>query len=251
MRKPLIAGNWKMFKTPQEAAAFFDAFLPLVAGHTRDEIAIYPSITSLPTALDKTAGSNVLIGAQTMHWLDEGAYTGETSATQLLAIGCQRVLLGHSETRQYFGETSERVNLKLKAAIAHNLSPIVCVGESHVERDGGRTEKVLREQISIALLDIKPDEAHNLVIAYEPLWAIGSGQSATPEQAAESHSIIRHEISKDLGTAFANSVRVLYGGSVKPDNIAALMSQEEIDGALVGGASLDPHGFARVVQYSS
>jgi len=249
MRKPLIAGNWKMYKTPQEAVAFFEAFLPLVAGYSRDDIAFFPSMTSLTHVLEATAGSSVRAGAQNMHWLNEGAYTGETSPAMLAAIGCDHVLLGHSELRLYFGETSERVNLKLRAAINHGFTPVVCVGESLAERENGQTEATLRTQVSIALRNVTSSEAHRLVIAYEPVWAIGTGLTASPDTAAEAHAIIRHEIGHCLGRETAEGMRILYGGSVKPENIANLMQQDGIDGALVGGASLDPVAFAKLVQY--
>ena len=250
MRKPIIAGNWKMYKTPTESIAFLDAFLPLVANHTRDEIRLFPSITSLPTVLDSIAGTTVHAGAQTMHWLNEGPYTGETSPTMLLAIGCKHVLLGHSEQRLYFGETSERVNLKLKAAISHGIAPIVCVGEHLSEREENRTEEVLRNQLRTALLNVSAAEAQHVVIAYEPVWAIGTGKTATPEIAAEAHAILRHELALCCGKPLAETTRILYGGSVKPDNISELMAQHDIDGALVGGASLVPASFAAIVKYS-
>ena len=250
MRKPIIAGNWKMYKTPTESLAFLDAFLPLVANHTRDEILLFPSITSLPTVLDAKVGTNVQAGAQTMHWLNEGPYTGETSPTMLLAIGCKHVLLGHSEQRLYFGETSERVNLKLKAAISHGIAPIVCVGEHLSEREENRTEEVLRNQLRTALLNVSAAEAQHVVIAYEPVWAIGTGKTATPEIAAEAHAILRHELALCCGKPLAETTRILYGGSVKPDNISELMAQHDIDGALVGGASLVPASFAAIVKYS-
>ena len=250
MRKPIIAGNWKMYKTPTESLAFLDAFLPLVANHTRDEILLFPSITSLPTVLDAKVGTNVQAGAQTMHWLNEGPYTGETSPTMLLAIGCKHVLLGHSEQRLYFGETSERVNLKLKAAISHGIAPIVCVGEHLSEREENRTEEVLRNQLRTALHNVSAAEAQHVVIAYEPVWAIGTGKTATPEIAAEAHAILRHELALCCGKPLAETTRILYGGSVKPDNISELMAQHDIDGALVGGASLVPASFAAIVKYS-
>jgi triosephosphate isomerase len=249
MRKPIIAGNWKMYKTPTESLTFLDAFLPLIADHTRDEILLFPSITSLPTVLDAKAGTNVQAGAQTMHWLNEGPYTGETSPTMLLAIGCKHVLLGHSEQRLYFGETSERVNLKLKAAISHGIAPIVCVGELLSERDENRTEEVLRTQLRTALHNVSTAEAQHLVIAYEPVWAIGTGKTATPDIAAEAHAILRHELTLCCDKSIAENARILYGGSVKPDNIASLMAHPDIDGALVGGASLVPATFAAIVHY--
>ncbi|HEX4156188.1 MAG TPA: triose-phosphate isomerase [Acidobacteriaceae bacterium] len=250
MRKPIIAGNWKMYKTPQETLAFLEAFLPLVKDHIRDEVRIFPSFTSLAAAIEAAAGSNIHIGAQTMHWLNEGAYTGETSPPMLLSLGCRHVLLGHSEQRQYFGETDERINLKLKSATAHGIYPIVCVGEVLSEREQNKTEEVLRTQVRAALKNIAPAEARHLVIAYEPVWCIGTGLTASPEMAADAHRIVRHELARCLDEQTAQNTRILYGGSVKPENISALMAQEEIDGALVGGASLAPSTFAGIVQYA-
>jgi len=250
MRKPLIAGNWKMYKTPKESLAFLDAFLPLVKDHTHDDILLFPTMTSLAATIEATANTNVRAGAQNMHWLDEGPYTGETSPTMLMSIGCRHVLLGHSEQRLYFNETDERVNLKLKAAINHGLTPIVCVGEMLTEREDNKTEQTLRTQIRNALRNITASEAHRLVIAYEPVWAIGTGSTATPEIAADAHRIVRHELAHCLGQQAAEDTRILYGGSVKPDNISALMAQPEIDGALVGGASLAPATFASIVHYA-
>lgn len=250
MRKPIIAGNWKMYKTPKESLAFVEAFLPLVKDHTRDEIRIFPSITSLAPVLEATQGTNVHAGAQTMHWLNEGAYTGETSPTMLLALNCRHVLLGHSEQRMYFGETDERVNLKLKAALSHGLAPIVCIGELLAERESDQTEATLRSQLRNALRNVTAAEARHLVIAYEPVWAIGTGLTASPEIAADAHRIIRHELALCCDHQTADATRILYGGSVKPENISALMAQEEIDGALVGGASLIPSSFANIVHYS-
>jgi triosephosphate isomerase len=249
MRKPIIAGNWKMYKTPKESLAFVSAFLPLVEGHDRDEILLFPTITSLASVIEAVAGTNVRAGAQNMHWLNEGAYTGQTSPTMLLSIGCRHVLLGHSEQRMYFNETSERVNLKLKAAISHGMTPIVCVGELLAERENSQTEEVLRTQVRTALHNVSAAEAQRLVIAYEPVWAIGTGATATPEIAAEAHAMIRHELAHCCGSQIAQETRILYGGSVKPENISALMAQQQIDGALVGGASLVPATFASIVRY--
>ena len=250
MRKPVIAGNWKMYKTPKESLAFLDAFLPLVEGHTRDEIILFPTMSSLGYVIDAAQGTNVRAGAQNMHWLNEGPYTGQTSPTMLVSIGCRHVLLGHSEQRLYFNETYERVNLKLKAAINHGITPIVCVGELLGEREDGKTEETLRTQVRNALRNISPSEARRLIIAYEPIWAIGTGSTASPEIAAEAHTIIRHELNHCCDQQTADGTRILYGGSVKPENIGALMKQESIDGALVGGASLIPTDFAKIVQYS-
>jgi triosephosphate isomerase (TIM) len=248
MRKPLIAANWKMYKTPKESLAFLDEFLPLVQDHTSSDIAIFPTMSSLAHVIDATKGTNSTAGAQTMHWLDEGPYTGETSPTMLKSIGCTRVLIGHSERRQYFNETDETVNLKLKAALAHDLVPIVCVGETFDKRQSGLTEAVLRWQVACALNGIHGHACSHLVIAYEPVWAIGTGSVATPQQANEAHAIIRREVAAHLGPHCADGIRILYGGSVKPDNVATLMAESEIDGALVGGASLQPKSFAAIVK---
>ncbi len=248
-RKALIAANWKMYKTPAEAQAFVDAFLPLVAGHTRDEIALFPSPVLLPTVVAACNASNVAVGAQNIHFAEEGAYTGETSVGQLIAVGGTHTLIGHSERRQYFCETDEIVNKKLHTALKHAIVPIVCVGEVLEERESGKTAGVLKTQITGAFAGITPAVAAPIVIAYEPVWAIGTGRTATPEIAADAHRIIRAEVAKLLGNDVAAAMRILYGGSVKPDNATALISQEEIDGALVGGASLKPDSFAAIVKY--
>ena len=251
MRKPIIAGNWKMYKTPRESLAFLDAFFPLVEGHTRDEILICPTMSSLAYVLDAVRGTNVAAGAQNMHWLNEGPYTGQTSPTMLVSLGCRHVLLGHSEQRLYFNESYERVNLKLKAAINHGITPIVCLGELLAEREDEKTEEVLRTQIRTALRNISATEARRLVIAYEPIWAIGTGSTASPEIAAAAHTIIRQELKHCCGETTAGNTRILYGGSVKPENIASLMAQDDIDGALVGGASLVPTTFAEIIHYET
>jgi triosephosphate isomerase len=249
MRKPLIAGNWKMYKTPRESLAFLEKFLPLVKDHARDEIALFPTMSSLGYVIEATKGTNVRAGAQTMHWLNEGPYTGQTSPTMLASIRCTHVLLGHSERRIYANETDEMVNLKLKAAFAHALTPIVCVGETLEKRQANLTEAVLRWQIANALNGIEAEGSETMAIAYEPIWAIGTGSTATPSQVSEAHKIIRREVAERLGQKRADEMRILYGGSVKPENTAMLMAQPEIDGALVGGASLDPETFARIVCY--
>jgi triosephosphate isomerase len=248
-RKALIAANWKMYKTPAEAKAFVDAFLPLVAGHTRDEIALFPSPVLLPTVIEAAKGSNVAVGAQNIHFAEEGAYTGETSIAQLKAVGGTCTLIGHSERRQYFAETDEIVNKKLLAALKNGILPIVCVGEVLEEREAGKTADVLKKQVTGAFAGVTPEMAKPIVIAYEPVWAIGTGKTATPEMAAAAHKIIRAEVAKLLGPEIANNMRILYGGSVKPDNATALIGQEEIDGALVGGASLKPDSFEKIVKY--
>src|SRR6185437_65373 len=251
MRKPLIAANWKMYKTPAESIAFIDDFLPLVASQQKTDIVLCPAMVCLGATIAATKGTEVRIGAQTMDWHDNGAYTGETSPLMLNAIGATHVLIGHSERRQYFNETDTTVNLKLKAALAHNIIPIVCVGEHRNERESGKTNDVLRLQIEIALEGIDAAAAKPLVVAYEPVWAIGTGLTATPEIAEEAHKFIRAEIAKALGAELAASTRILYGGSVKPDNAASLCGLGDIDGALVGGASLDPTSFAQIIANSS
>ncbi len=248
-RKPLIAANWKMYKTPTQAKEFVSVFLPLVHGHTRDEIVLCPPFVDIATVVAATHGSNVHVGGQNMHWQEEGAFTGEVSAAMLAAAGCTHVILGHSERRQLFGETDETVNQKLHTALQHKLTPIVCVGELLAEREDGKTEEVLLRQTSKALVGIAADAARHIVIAYEPVWAIGTGKTATPEMAAEAHLIIRSQVARSLGRELADKMRILYGGSVKPENATTLLNQPEIDGALVGGASLDPQSFAKIVQY--
>jgi triosephosphate isomerase (TIM) len=249
MRKKLIAANWKMYKTPDQTRDFFREFLPLVAGHTRDEIVVCPSFLDLPAALEAAKGSSVAIGAQNVHWKAEGAFTGETSVLQLLALGVTNVIIGHSERRQYFGETDDTVNLRLKTALEAGFTPICCIGEVLEEREAGATDDVLRRQCTRAFHAVSAKKAAKLVIAYEPVWAIGTGKTATPVIAAEAHAVIRNEVTRIFGEDFAAKLRILYGGSVKPDNASALMAEEEIDGALVGGASLDPESFTAIVKY--
>jgi triosephosphate isomerase len=249
-RKPLIAANWKMYKTPTQALEFAHAFLPLVHNHTRDEIVLCPPFVDLAALVEATRGTRIQVGAQNMHWQEEGALTGEISAGMLTAAGCTHVIVGHSERRQFFGETDQTVNRKLCAALQHKLTPIFCVGELLAERESGQTEEVLLRQTAQGLLDIAPEHARSIVIAYEPVWAIGTGKTATPEMAAEAHLMIRSQVARILGRQIADGMRILYGGSVKPDNATSLLNQPEIDGALVGGASLDPHSFAKIVTYT-
>jgi triosephosphate isomerase len=238
-----------MYKTPDETRDFFRDFLPLVSGHTRDEIVVCPPYTDVATALEATRGSNVSIGVQNVHWKADGAYTGEISAPMLLCLGVTHVIVGHSERRQYFGETDDTVNLRLKTALESGLVPICCVGEVLEEREAGLTEDVLRRQCVRAFHAISAKKAAKLIVAYEPVWAIGTGKTATPELASEAHAVNRREAAEVFGEQFAAQLRILYGGSVKPENVSSLMSQEEIDGALVGGASLDPKSFAAIVKY--
>jgi triosephosphate isomerase (TIM) len=249
MRRKLIAGNWKMYKTPDEARAFVREFVPLIANHNRDDIALFPPYVSIPATLEAVAGSSIEVGAQNMHWEKQGAYTGEVAAGMLTCIGCKQVIVGHSERRQYFGETDDGVNRKLRGALADGLHAIVCIGEFFEERESGLTESVLRRQVGAALREISGEDAGKFAIAYEPVWAIGTGKTATPEIASEAHYFIRAEVAKAIGKDAADHLRILYGGSVKPENAHALMSQEEIDGGLVGGASLDPKSFAAIVKW--
>ena len=249
MRKKMMAANWKMYKTPEQAREFFRDFLPMVAGHDRDEIVVCPPYIDICCATQVTKGSNVAVGAQDLHWEKEGAFTGEICPAMLLAAGCTHAIVGHSERRQYFGETDDIVNFKLKAALEAGLIPIVCVGEVLEEREADLTEDVLRRQCLRAFYAISGKKAHNLVVAYEPVWAIGTGKTATPRLAAKAHSLIRGEAAKAFGQELADNLRILYGGSVKPENVKSLMAEEEIDGALVGGASLDPKSFAAIVKY--
>jgi triosephosphate isomerase len=249
MRKKVIAANWKMYKTPEQAAAFFREFLPMVAGHTRDEIVVCTPYVDLQIAIEAARGSNVMIGAQNVHWEKEGAFTGEISVGMLGALGVSHVIIGHSERRQYFNETDDTVNRKLEVALENHFTPIVCVGEVLEEREAGLTEDVLRRQCMRAFNGISARKAARLTIAYEPVWAIGTGKTATPEMAVDAHTVIRHEAGKTFGDEFAANLRILYGGSVKPEICEALLCEEEIDGALVGGASLDPVAFTKIVKY--
>lgn len=249
-RKKVIAANWKMYKTPAQAQEFVQAFLPLVVNQDRDEIVLCPSDTSLSVVIAAVTGSNVAVGAQNMYFADEGAFTGETSPVMLKAINVSHVILGHSERRQYFAETDETVNKKLLAALKHGLNPIVCIGEVLAERESGKTEEVLLRQVRKAFEGVTNPQCEPIVIAYEPVWAIGTGKTATPEMAAEAHAIVRKEIAAVIGKEASETMRILYGGSVKPENASALMNETEIDGALVGGASLDPQSFAKIVKYS-
>jgi triosephosphate isomerase (TIM) len=246
-RRIMIAGNWKMYKTLPETCAFFDAFLPLVSGKTEKEIVIAPPYTSLCAAVEKTKGTNVGVSAQNLDWRKEGAFTGEVSAVMLADAGCRYVIVGHSERRQFFGETDSRVAQKTKAALDAGLTPIVCVGELLNEREEGRTEAVLSQQFIGGPGSLTADEFSRILIAYEPVWAIGTGRVATPEIAAAAHKFLRQCVAEQYSAEHAAAVRILYGGSVKPENIQGLQAQEELDGALVGGASLDAKSFADIV----
>ena len=238
VRKPLIAGNWKMYKTVPEAVATARDLAELVARVEDVDIMIAPPAIALSSVAPALAGSPVALGGQNLHWENEGAFTGEVSAPMLVSSGCRYVIIGHSERRQYFGETDETVNRKTRSATKAGLVPVVCVGETEAQRDAGQTFSVLDNQIKIGLKGLSLSDLAELVIAYEPVWAIGTGKTASGEQAQEVHRFLRELIEKIFSIDLANSVRILYGGSVKPDNAAALMAMADIDGALVGGASL-------------
>ena len=247
-RRPLMAGNWKMFKTPAEAREFVRAFAPLVADVTDREILLCPPFVSLAAALGETEGTNVEIGAQTMHFADSGAYTGEVSPPMLLELGVTAVIVGHSERRQYYNENDPDLARKVRAALDVGLMPVLCVGETEDERERGETEPKLTGQLDVDLEALAADELAAVAIAYEPIWAIGTGKTATPEMAEETIAFIRARLRARFGDA-AESARILYGGSVKAANIDELMAQPDIDGVLVGGASLDPREFARIVLF--
>jgi triosephosphate isomerase len=246
-RTPICAANWKMHKTRPEAVAFVDAFLPVASGLLGAvEVVICPPFTSLALTVERCAATKVRVAAQNMHFAEAGAFTGEVSAQMLVELDVDGVILGHSERRQMFGESDEALARKLPAALAAGLQPILCVGESLEQREAGETEAVLRRQVEADLAGVADSDLRNLVIAYEPVWAIGTGRNATSAQAAEAIAFIRSLVaSRD--DAAAAAVRILYGGSVKPENAAEVLGSDDVDGALVGGASLDPDDFAAVV----
>jgi len=238
-----------MYKTPAETLAFFDQFRPLVEASTHAEIVICPPFIDIAAAVQGAGNTRIQIGAQNLYWEPEGAFTGEISAPMLRAAGCQWVIVAHSERRQYFGETEETAVKKVRAALQAGLTPIYCVGENLDEREGGKMRDVLVRQLQGCVGKLTAAEFADLVIAYEPCWAIGTGKVATPEIAQRAHAFIRAELSGQFGAEAAAACRILYGGSVKPDNVTGLMAQEDIDGALVGGASLDPESFAAIVNF--
>ncbi|GAC1615700.1 MAG: triose-phosphate isomerase [Candidatus Acidiferrum sp.] len=249
MRRRVIAGNWKLFKTQSETRAFFSAFLPLVTQGNHCDIVVAPPFTSIPAAAEAAKTTQIAIAGQNVHWEKEGAFTGEISPAMLLDAGCRYVIIGHSERRQFFGETDETVLKKTRAALAAGLIPIVCLGEMLADREAGRTEAVCGGQFEGSVGSLTPDEFSRILIAYEPVWAIGTGLTATPEIAAAVHRFIRKCAAERFSAGHASALRILYGGSVKPDNIQGLMAQEELDGALVGGASLDAKSFAAIVNH--
>jgi len=247
-RRRVIAGNWKMYKNQEETRAFFAAFLPLVAGVKDCDIVVAPPFTNIPAAVEATKGTQIGISAQDVYWEKEGAYTGQVSTGMLVEAGCRYAIIGHSERRQFFGETNETVFKKTKAALAAGLTPIVCIGEMLADREAGRTEQVCQSQFQGSVGALTPEEFSRILVAYEPVWAIGTGRTATPEIAGAVHKFVRQCAAEKFTASHASALRILYGGSVKPDNIQGLMAQEELDGALVGGASLDPKSFASLVK---
>jgi triosephosphate isomerase len=249
MRRPVIAGNWKMYKTQGEARAYFSALVPLVQGCVHCDIIVAPPFTALAASVDAVQGTPISIAAQDMHGEPEGAFTGEVSAAMLVETGCRAVIIAHSERRQFFGETDESANKKIRTALVAGLTPILCVGELLAEREGGKTEEVLGRQFREGVASLTGAEFSRIILAYEPVWAIGTGRTATPEMAADAHRFLRQQAAASFTPERAAGLRILYGGSVKPDNIKGLMAQIEIDGALVGGASLNPGAFASIVNF--
>lgn len=248
-RHPVIAGNWKMYKTIAEAVKFVESLKPKLAGVRHCDIIVAPPFTAINAVAKAVEGSNIQVAGQDVGWEKEGAFTGDVSAPMLLEAGSKFVIIGHSERRQIHGETDERVNQKLKAALAAGLAPVVCLGETLAERDQNQTAAVLERQFTAGFAGLTAQDFSRIIIAYEPVWAIGTGRTATPEIAAESHARLRGLAARRFGNPEADSIRILYGGSVKPDNIRALMAHEEIDGALVGGASLKVDSFTAIVHY--
>jgi len=250
VRRPLLAGNWKMYKTVAEAVALAQEIRAGLALPLKDrDVLVAPPFTALSAVSEALRGSGVLLGAQNMHWEREGAITGEISPVMLKDVGCAHVILGHSERRHIFGESDEMIARKTRAAVDNGLTPILCVGETLPERESSRTLEVVERQLERALRALTPDEASRAVVAYEPVWAIGTGRTATPDQAQEVHAFIRKRVGVTHGEPPAAALRILYGGSVKPDNVDGLMSQPDVDGALVGGACLKAESFLRIVHF--
>jgi triosephosphate isomerase len=247
-RRRVIAGNWKMYKNQADTRAFFAVLLPLVAGVTDCDILVAPPFTNIPAAVAAAKGTAIAISAQDVFWEKEGAYTGQISPGMLVEAGCGYAIVGHSERRQFFGETNETVFKKTQAALAAGLTPIVCMGEMLADREAGNTEMVIQAQFKGSVGALTAEQFSRILIAYEPVWAIGTGRTATPEIAAAVHKFVRQCAAVQFAPSSASALRILYGGSVKPDNIQGLMAQEELDGALVGGASLDPKSFASLVK---
>ena len=250
MRRRVIAGNWKMYKTLADTRAFFSAFAPLAASAKHCDIVVAPPFTAISTAVEAAKNTIIAIAGQNVSWSKEGAFTGEVSAPMLAEAGCRYVIIGHSERRQLFHETDDNVAKKTLIALNSSLTPIVCVGETQEDRDAGLAEEVLRRQFRGGPGALTPEEFSRILIAYEPVWAIGTGRTATPEIAAAAHRFLRQCAAEQFSAGHASALRILYGGSVKPDNIQGLMAQEELDGALVGGASLDAKSFAALVNFA-
>ncbi len=250
MRKPLIAGNWKMHKTPEEARAFASQLLEELKEEREVEVVVAPPFVSLLPVKEALGNGPIKLAAQNVHWEKEGAFTGEVSPLMLREAGCEYVIVGHSERRGYFGETDEVVNRKVKALLDVGLKPILCVGETLKEREEGKTFEVVEAQVKGGLKDLEAEGGKELVVAYEPVWAIGTGRTATPHQAQEVQAFIRGILKELFGEEVAREIRILYGGSVKPENITELMAEEDIDGALVGGASLKVDSFVKIVRYN-
>jgi triosephosphate isomerase len=248
-RKPIIAGNWKMNKTSTEARDLASKLIPLVSGVKDRDIVLAPPFTSIPAVAETIKGTNMALSAQDLFWEEKGAFTGEISAEMLLDLGCKYVIIGHSERRQFFGETEETVNRKVRQALNKGLLPIVCVGELLSEREAGKANEVIERQVVGGLKGVTSAEMQKIVIAYEPVWAIGTGKTATPDQANEIHAFIRQKIKSMYNGDVAGSLRIQYGGSVTPENVSTLMAKPDIDGALVGGASLKPESFAALVNF--
>ncbi len=250
MRRPLIAGNWKMYKTISEAVDFVQKLKPLLVKVEHCDVVVAPPFTALSAVAEAVRGSKIGVAAQDVHWDKEGAHTGDVSPRMLVDAGCTHVIIGHSERRRDHAETDADVNRKVKASLAAGLAPIVCVGETLAEREAGRTREVLQRQFRGGFAGLTSQELSRIIIAYEPVWAIGTGRTATPEMAAETHRYIRELAGEQFGENAAIQARILYGGSVRPDNIRGLMAQEEIDGALVGGASLEVESFSAIVKFT-
>lgn len=248
-RRPILAGNWKMNMTATQARDLATKLIPLVSSVRDRDIVLAPTFTSLQTVAEAIKGTNMALAAQNLFWEDKGAFTGEISAEMLLDAGCKYVIIGHSERRQYFGETDETVNKKVRQALNKGLLPIVCVGELLAEREAGKANDVIDRQVTGALKGVTAAEMQKIVVAYEPVWAIGTGKTATPDQANEIHAFIRQKVKAMYNAEVAESLRIQYGGSVTPDNVSQLMAKPDIDGALVGGASLKPESFAALVTF--
>jgi triosephosphate isomerase (TIM) len=250
MRTPVIAGNWKMHKTMGEARSFAQAIKSGVGDATHCQVVLAPPFTALSVVASELASTQIMLAAQNVYWEPKGAFTGEISVSMLEDVGCRMVILGHSERRQYFGETDATVNRRVRAVLNTSINPIVCIGETLAERESGKHHDVVAQQLAGALDSLTGQDLLRIILAYEPVWAIGTGRTASPEIAQEMHGLIRNRLSGKFGEE-AQKVRILYGGSVKPDNIDVLMQQPDIDGALVGGACLEAESFLRIVHYKS